>query len=175
MIYVTTKVMEGTSRNYFADQSRNWTALPGSCIEPASRVGPWELETVLSKGLQSSCLCGVPGISFWVSPLPGPSTLPLRVCSQQPPTTITHPHKLGTDVPSLLSEVEQSSSLCQPTAHSSPVPGSQPWPQPAPGLLSSVWYQHSLPKQLYYSNPTSTPQAGVALCSQGTKSTVWLP
>lgn len=72
LIYVTRKAMEGTSRNYFAEQSRNWTALPGSCIEPASRVGPWELQTVLSKGLQSSCLCGVSGISFLGFPSPRP-------------------------------------------------------------------------------------------------------
>lgn len=36
LIYVTRKAMEGTSRNYFAEQSRNWTALPGSCFQGGS-------------------------------------------------------------------------------------------------------------------------------------------
>lgn len=72
LIYVTRKGMEGMCRNCFAEQNRSWTALPGSCIKPASRVGPWELEAVLSEGLQSSCLCGVPGISFLGFPSPRP-------------------------------------------------------------------------------------------------------
>jgi len=63
LIYVTGKAIGGMNSNYFVGQSRNWTTLPDSCVEPVSRVGPWEFETALSKGLRSSCLCGVAGIS----------------------------------------------------------------------------------------------------------------
>lgn len=120
LIYVTRKAIGGMNSNYFVGQSRNWTTLPGSCIEPFASVGPWEFETVLSKGLQSSCLCGVPGISFLGFPPNRPQHNCLFVTSFSSPPPPSPPRTNSeqmfflfcTEVVWLLHE--QCRSPCQP-------------------------------------------------------------
>lgn len=156
LIYVTRKAIGGMNSSYFVGQSRNWTTLPGSCIEPFASVGLWEFETVLSKGLQSSCLCGVPGISF----LGFPSNRPQHTASSWLLSAAPrhhHPHAQTQNRCSFSSAqrlcgccMNSAAARANPTAYATPL-------LPVNWLLNSVLCvatQHSLPRQLYCSNPT---------------------